>query len=415
MRRQYNPGVTWVTVSSPDADLTGSAAMPGRAMGAALGVAMGAANAIGYLVVLLLSRSLGAADFGGYSALSSYGVLLSIPAGAFQVIVARRVAVGRPGEVTSGGRAALALSAAACLITVLLAPLLTTAFHVSSVWSVLLLALMLPGMLLTGCLQGILLGRHRLHALSLLYVTTALTRLVAAFACVALRTDVTGVMAAMLVANLITLLTGAWLCRRELALLPPTGHGLAQEMLRSNSSLAAFIALTNVDVLLARHFLSPHESGGYALASTFARAVFWGTQFVALIVVPRMHRVDATRALLRASGLVVLIGAIGFAVVALDPTFWVTAAGGEQYAQYGPLALACVLLGIAWALAQVWLFSEMSRGRSALGILTWVVTVAQIAVISRWMHGSGGQIALVCGIGAAVIALAGLVDLLLRA
>ena len=383
-------------------------------MSAALGVAMGVANAVGYLVVLLLSRSLGASDFGGYSALSAYGVLLSIPAGAFQVIIARRIAMNRAGEVTSGLRATLLLSALATTITVVLAPVLAAAFHLSSLWAVVLLAAMLPGMLITGCLQGILLGSHRLPALASLYVVTAVTRLIAAFVAAAVHADVTGVMAAMLTANVLTVLVGGWLCRRELRTLPTTGHALVREMLRSNSSLAAFIALTNVDVLLARHFLSPHESGGYALASTFARAIFWGTQFIALIVVPRMHRVDATRALLRATGLVVLIGLTGFAIVAINPRFWVTAAGGPEYAEYGPLALACVLLGIAWALAQLWLFSEMSRGGAVLGALTWVVTAAQIAVIALWMHGSGAQIALVCGIGATVIAVGGLVELRLR-
>lgn len=383
-------------------------------MSAALGVAMGVANAVGYLVVLLLSRSLGASDFGGYSALSAYGVLLSIPAGAFQVIIARRIAMNRAGEVTSGLRATLLLSALATTITVVLAPVLAAAFHLSSLWAVVLLAAMLPGMLITGCLQGILLGSHRLPALASLYVVTAVTRLIAAFVAAAVHADVTGVMAAMLTANVLTVLVGGWLCRRELRALPTTGHALVREMLRSNSSLAAFIALTNVDVLLARHFLSPHESGGYALASTFARAIFWGTQFIALIVVPRMHRVDATRALLRATSLVVLIGLTGFAIVAINPRFWVTAAGGPEYAEYGPLALACVLLGIAWALAQLWLFSEMSRGGAVLGALTWVVTAAQIAVIALWMHGSGAQIALVCGIGAAVIAVGGLVELRLR-
>ncbi|MFC6713929.1 oligosaccharide flippase family protein [Branchiibius cervicis] len=383
-------------------------------MSAALGVAMGVANAVGYLVVLLLSRSLGASDFGGYSALSAYGVLLSIPAGAFQVIIARRIAMNRAGEVTSGLRATLLLSALATTITVVLAPVLAAAFHLSSLWAVVLLAAMLPGMLITGCLQGILLGSHRLPALASLYVVTAVTRLIAAFVAAAVHADVTGVMAAMLTANVLTVLVGGWLCRRELRTVPTTGHALVREMLRSNSSLAAFIALTNVDVLLARHFLSPHESGGYALASTFARAIFWGTQFIALIVVPRMHRVDATRALLRATGLVVLIGLTGFAIVAINPRFWVTAAGGPEYAEYGPLALACVLLGIAWALAQLWLFSEMSRGGAVLGALTWVVTAAQIAVIALWMHGSGAQIALVCGIGATVIAVGGLVELRLR-
>ncbi len=40
-------------------------------LGALLGVAMGLSNALGYLLVVLLSRTLGPEDFGGYTALTT--------------------------------------------------------------------------------------------------------------------------------------------------------------------------------------------------------------------------------------------------------------------------------------------------------------------------------------------------------
>ena len=58
--------------------------------------------------------------------------------------------------------------------------------------------------------------------------------------------------------------------------------------------VAGLIVLSNSDVLLARHFLSPDESGVYVLAALFAKAGLWGTQFVAMLFFPRMSSVGAT-------------------------------------------------------------------------------------------------------------------------
>nr|WP_279672362.1 oligosaccharide flippase family protein [Flexivirga meconopsidis] len=380
---------------------------------------MGMSNVLGYLVVMLLSRPLGPAEFGGYTALSTYGVLLSIPAGVFQVVVARRLSghdgrAGAASAATSGIGPALLVGAGCFVVTAAISPLLSRLFHLPSPVAPVLLGAMLVPMMVTGCFQGMLLGRHRLRALSALYLVTAITRVAAAIVCAASGFGVTQVFAAMLTAGVVSALFGAWLCRVDLRSLPRTGHDLAAEMIRSNSTLAAYIALTNVDVLFARHFLSPHDSGGYALASTFGRAVCWGTQFVALLVVPRMQRHGATRALLRASAVVFGIGVVGLGVVAISPTGWITIAGGADYREFGGLALLCVLLGIAWAVAQVWLFSEMSTNTGALGALTWAVIVAECVALALWWHDSPAQIAIVCLIGALVIALGGLLRVTLQ-
>lgn len=389
---------------------------PSTALGLLLGVAMGGANVLGYVMVLVLSRALGPADFGGYTALSTYGVMLAIPAGAFQIVVARRVSGGDADhpDGTTGLRLALTTGCLLLLFTAAVSPLLTHSFHLSSPLAAVLLGAMLVPMLTTGCFQGILLGRHRIRALSLLYVVTAVTRLVAAVVSAVCGWGVTPVFAAMLVAALVTTVVGAWMCRERIVRVPSTGPGLLLEMIRSNSTFAAYVVLTNIDVLLARHYLTPHDSGGYALASTFGRAICWGTQFIALMIVPRMHSKDAARTLLKASGLVLGIGLIGLGVVAVSPSLWITIAGGEQFDSYGTLALACVGLGIAWALAQVWLFSEMGSNQGVLGMLTWSVIVLEILVIVLLWHDSAAQIVAVCAGGAVLIAVAGLVRTILR-
>ncbi|XAS75144.1 oligosaccharide flippase family protein [Dermatophilaceae bacterium Sec6.4] len=378
-------------------------------LGALLGVAMGISNALGYLLVLLLSRTLGPADFGGYTALSTFGVLLAIPAGAFQVVIARRVAGGDRTELTTGLRLGTIVAVVLFAGTVLASGGLADLFNLDTPWSPILMGAMLLPMTVTGCFQGILLGAQRLRALSLLYVVTALSRLVAAVVATVAGFSVVQVFAAMLVAVLLTAVLGGYLCRSETRSMGASGSGLAGELWRSNSSLAALISLTSVDVLLARHYLSPHNSGGYALASTFGRAICWGTQFIALILVPRMRGQDASRTLLRASALVLGIGILGLVVVSIDPGFWVRIAGGGQYSEYGHVAQACVLLGIAWALAQVWLFSEMGAGEHLLGALTWAAVVIEILAVVLLWHGSAVQIVAVCTVCAMAVAIAGLV------
>ena len=79
--------------------------------------------------------------------------------------------------------------------------------------------------------------------------------------------------------------------------------------MRSNLTLAALITLSSIDVVLARHHLSRQESGDYALAALFGRLVFWGTQFVALSIVPAVGEGAGRRTLHRA-GLLVLEGLI---------------------------------------------------------------------------------------------------------
>ncbi|MCL3837378.1 lipopolysaccharide biosynthesis protein [Aeromicrobium duanguangcaii] len=372
--------------------------------GAALGVTMAVANVLSYVFVLILSRALGPADFGGFSALSAYGIVLSVPAGALQVIVARHVA-GTPPH-SRGLRTALVVGVALAAATILAAPLLADAFRLDTTWSAVWLGLTLVPMTLTGAFQGILLGRNRLAALSAVYVATAAGRLAAGAGGAALGLTVAQVFFLLLLVAIGVAVLGAALCRSDLTL--DDDRRLGTELVRATMSLGAFIALTNVDVTLARAYLDDHDSGGYALAATFGRAMGWGTQFVALLLVPRMQGAGAARAFRRSLGLILGLGLVGVAVIAAAPSFWIRLAGGAEYAEFGPLAIACVALGVLWALVQVSLFAEMGLDSPWLGRFTWIVLALQCAAIALWFHDTPYELVTVCAIGAAVIVAAAL-------
>ncbi len=382
-----------------------SDAGPAKKSGAALGITMAFANVLSYVFILVLSRAFGPADFGGFSALSSYGIVLSVPAGALQVIVARHIAGAPPNS--RGLRTSIVVGTTLAGATILAAPLLTSAFRLDSYWSAIWLGLTLVPMTVVGAFQGILLGRNRLAGLSALYIATAVGRVTAGLGGALAGLSVAQVFALLLLVSVGVAVLGAYLCRDDLTL--RDDRRLAAELVRASISLGAFIALTNVDATLARVFLDDHESGGYALAATFGRGIGWGTQFVALLLVPRMQGPDAAGAFRRANGLILALGLLAVAVVAVAPSFWISLVGGSEYAEFGPLTVACAGLGVLWALVQLALFAEMGLDSPWLGRLTWIVLAVQSALIALWFHDTPYELVAVCAAGAVVIVVSSLV------
>jgi O-antigen/teichoic acid export membrane protein len=374
-----------------------------------LGVAMALSNALSYLFVVILSRGLGPSEFGAFSAVNNAGLLLAIPAGALQVVVARHQK--RHDNITGIGLATVA-GAGLVLIGAVLSPVGAWAFHLDSPMPVVMVMAGLLPMTITGALQGILLGRSRFGALSLLYLMTGISRLVAADLATRFELSLTGVFSLMFVASVVTLLFGLYLCRHWVFTFPRRNElSLMAELVRSNRTLAGLIALSSVDVLLARHFLPAEQAGQYALASLFARLVFWGTQFVALSIVPALHPHGARKRVLDAGGVVLLLGGAATALAALFPVPLIKLTGGHAYADAQGLLVAFTALGTIWALAQVLLFADMAKDRGRLGILAWAMCAIEALVVVLWMHGNAFRIVGVAAAAALVVVIAGFTEI----
>ncbi|MHA7127502.1 lipopolysaccharide biosynthesis protein [Janibacter indicus] len=384
--------------------------------GLSLGMAMGLANVMSYVFVALVSATLGPADFGGFSALNTYGVLLAMPAGAFQVVVARRQTTTdrERGTQVTGVWPALAVGSALAAGTIACAPLIRDGLRLDTSWSIVWMALMLPPMTVTGALQGVLLGRESYGRLSVVYLVTAGTRVLAALAATGLDFSVAQVFAATFAASLVTLLVALLLAAPALDTggRAPRALALLGDLVRSNIALAGLMALSSLDVVLARSVLTDHDSGAYALAALFGKVVFWGTQFVALAVVPSVAdsaEGGRVRATLHRSALGVL--AIGLVVAlgcALVPGPLVAISGGSAFVDAEPLLVWFALIGTLWAVIQVWLFAGMSRGDHVMTAVVWAAAGVQSALVLLWFDHSPTEVLTAVGATAAVVALIGL-------
>lgn len=382
---------------------------------ALLGLGMGVASALGYLLVVIMSRALGPADFGGYSAFNSIGLVLTIPAGAFQVVYAARVA--RRGPQAMDLRIPVLLSVLVCLLTIALSPVLAHVTRVDTPLAPVVLALSLPPVIINGSLMGGLLGMRRFGTLALAYTCTGLLRVAAAIATATFGLGLVGALAMIGLAGLV--MTGVlWWFARQHARLPWAAHrgtisSVLRTLYRSNSAIGVLMALTTVDVVLARYVLPNVAAGEYALVSTLGRSPIWVTQFLALALVPTLATSGSRRSILRAGGLVLAVCLVGAGVAAVAPDFWIRLLGGSAYGDADRLLLPYLALGTLLALAQVLVLAEMARGRHLLAKVAWLAVGIEVTL---GLTVARGNAILVLGsalVAAALVVVVGVVELLL--
>jgi O-antigen/teichoic acid export membrane protein len=389
----------------------------GLAGGVTLGLTSGLATVLGYLFTVVLARSFGAAEYGALVALLGVGLIGTIPAAGFQYVVARRtVALDLPAGHNDGPSLRLSGLAGIGLLVVGAAVALPASswLHLDSAQPVLALAVSLVPLTLAGACQGALLGHRRFVALGAAYVATALGRLAVGVVTALAGWGITGAFwsltaAAMLTTGFNWLLTGPRSWRQ-------VGGGagdLTREVVEACSTVAGILVLTNTDVLLARHYLDPETSGAYGVASLFARAVLWGSQFVALAAYPALALMDGRRRLLlRTLAATAGLGLVGIAGTAVFGRQLVLLATGSSYGVSTEMLVAFALLGTAWSVTQVLLLAAVAIGDRRPSRMLWGLIAAEAAVVSLGPHSSPGEILTVCTI--AVLLFAGVIATLER-
>src|SRR6266487_3548551 len=247
--------------------------------------AMAVGNGLNYAFNLVMLRMLEPAAYGALGALLAVILIGTVPGLALQVVVARHTAL------RAGDRQA-----------------------VTELW---LAANLLP-LPIVSALQGMLLGAQRFGALAASMLLNAAARLAVGVGLVAAGYGVDGALAASVAGSVLAMLPPLALLRPALAgrlrrprprgwrtapigaeplggLLSPGTAALGREVGAAALAFLGLLLLTNVDLLLARHYLAAEASGLYAAGAVVAKIAFWAPQFVATIVFPRLATEAAAR------------------------------------------------------------------------------------------------------------------------
>lgn len=365
------------------------------------------ANIAAYLLHLPASRWLGPEGYGAFAALLSAQLLVAVPSLALQAVVAREHVRGVATEPLRAlaRRVALLVGLVAALAVVPVSLLLDTPVLATA-------AALAPGPVL--CLltaeQGLLQGAERFRALGLVLALAGAGKVVPAVAVLAIGGGVGPALAAGAIG-----VTVAWVVAARVQAAPtrpteiratrgatrratttsssassagggaPSSPGVAAVLAAGQVQLV-MMALTSVDLLLARALLSPEDAGRYALGAVAAKAAFWLPQAVGTVLYPRMADPVGHRGAVRYAVAVLLgigtVVVIGVAVAAPLAPLLV----GEDYRPVTGLLWAFAALGVTLSVLQAFLLASIASDRTVEAGIAWgglILTAVAVWAVPR--------------------------------
>lgn len=350
-------------------------------------------NGAAYLLSMVAARILVPAEFGALGALLGLLVIISTVGIAMQAFTARRVAVATSDRGAVEGetiRLASIVAAAIIIGGLLLAwpvgvlfqiPFFAVATGIASIGFV----------ILGSAAMGIAQGREEHLKLSWAFIANGVGRATGGIVGVVILQSVTGVGVGVMIGCAVgafvsyrLICPGAWA-----AAIP---KGVPAEFGHVVHALAVLFTLTNVDVLLARIFLTEDQSGEYAVGVLLAKIAFFLPNAIIIVLFPKMTGGRSNRTVYLATGLTACVGLVITGFSFLFGNLVIRILGGAQYTELGSEAWLFALEGSAFALVQVLLYARLATQDTRAVLAVWAALVVLVAVVALWRHDSVADI-----------------------
>ncbi len=358
---------------------------------------VGAATLIGngaaYLLSMIAARVLTPAEFGALGALLGLLVIISTVGIATQAMTARRVAVATDDRERVEGEAirlsvmvGLAIIVGGVIVSWPLGqlfsiPVVAVATGIASI------AFVVFGSAALGIAQG----REQHAQLSWAFVANGGGRALGGILGVVVLDSVTGVGIGILLGCALGAAIAYWIiCPRTWSV--DLSSGVTGEFAHVLHALFVLFTLTNVDVLLARVFLTEDQSGEYSVGVLLAKIAFFLPNAIVIVLFPKMTSANSRRAVYVATALTAVVGLFITSFSFLFGDFVIRVLGGTQYPNLGSEAWLFALEGSAFALVQVLLYARLATQDRSAVLTVWVALVVLVMVVSLWRHESVAQI-----------------------
>lgn len=345
-----------------------------------------AVNATNFAFHFIISRELGPASYGALGALLGIILVLTVPAGALQVVITREVASRRAVDsgqivpVVAGPLLAEAVlwGTAAALLLAVASPLLRSFLHLPSLSTALLLSAYAVPVAIGLVPRAVLLGEMRFKLVALATVVGGVARLALGVILVDAGAGVNGAVAASVLAAVV-----------EAAVLLPGMRSMLQEAedvepLRTrwsdtSSALVAMVGFwlfTGIGTVLARHYLPRAESGFYAAAWTAATAAMFLPGAVSFIAFPRFVAAGASHSKARAALVrsLAVVGVLAFgaaAVAVVASSFVIRLLFGPQFAASTAVVGVLAVAGAFLALTGLLMHFHLARQNRGAASMSW--------------------------------------------
>ncbi|MEH6793054.1 MAG: polysaccharide biosynthesis protein [Rhodococcus sp. (in: high G+C Gram-positive bacteria)] len=380
--------------ASSEADPTAGASVAGMGM-----VTAGSmfANVAAYLLQVLASRMLGVEGYGEFASLLAAQLVLAVPALALQSVVAREVVRGRSSRElrTVGYRCAAVVG----VLALALAPALSAAMDISMAATV-SAVVAAPVLVLLAAEQGLLQGRGRFGALSVVLAAAGVGKVAPAVLVLLLGGGPGSVLLATAAGIGVVALGARWTAGVPVDSVSETKVTVLAVLQASQVQLV-LIAMSALDLVLARTLLSSNEAGLYAVGAVASKAAFWLPQAVGVVLYPRManplHSASAVRsalAVVAGLGTVLVIG--GAVASPLLPLVV-----GDTYSGVQNYVWLFVLQGACLAVLQSALLWAIAGERTHLAFVAWFALAAEVLLL-LFVASTLAQFVVVAAVTAAV-------------
>ncbi|MDJ0395564.1 polysaccharide biosynthesis protein [Rhodococcus sp. G-MC3] len=342
------------------------------------------ANALSYLLQLPASRMLGVEGYGEFASLLAAQLVLAVSALALQSVVAREVVHGRSRESLRalGYRCA----AVVAMLAVLLAPVVAFALDttVLAATSALVVA---PLLVLLAAEQGLLQGSGQFGRLSVVLASAGIGKVVPAVLALLLGAGPGVTLAASALGTGIVAVAARLLDRRVTDSASDGSAGSVGvrfgvgTVLRASQVQLALIALSSVDLMLARVQLSSEAAGLYALGAVATKAAFWLPQAVGVVLYPRMANPAHSAKALRSA--MAVVGGIGVVLVlgSVLAASLIPVVIGDDYSAVQSYIWIFALQGACLALLQSVLLWAIAGERTRLALLAWFGLAVEVVLL----------------------------------
>jgi O-antigen/teichoic acid export membrane protein len=347
-------------------------------------LAMLVLNVTTYGFTIASAHILGPTDYGALAAWMNLLLVVNVGALGLQATAARRLSSGEhdlddvePHLV----RLTLVSSIALGVVLLALTPVINVTLQLDDLLMAALLGVTAVPLTLVGGLTGILQGERRWGALSAVQICIGAPRLVVGVALMAWRPEPRWGAIAVAMTMIVPVVVGLHALRHR-HLRPGVEReglrSLVMEMVHNSQALLAFFAVSNVDLIVARHTLDSHDAGLYAAGLIMAKAVLFLPQFVSIVAFPSMASGDSPRTFVMAVGAVIALGAVATLGTALLPGLALIFVGGSEYEGVQSRLWIFAVLGTVLAVLMMVVYALLARGRQRSVYLTWVALAAII-------------------------------------
>lgn len=359
---------------------------------------VGAATLIGngsaYLLSMVSARILNQADFGALGALLGLLVIIATLGISTQALTARRVstAVGVQRSEVEGQAIRLSVFVGAAII----AGALITAWPISVVFSIPVIAVVtgissLAFVVIGSAAMGIAQGREEHLRLSFAFIANGMGRAIGGIIGVVVLQSVTGVGIGILVGCAVgALISYQLICPKTFS--SKLRDGIGVEFGHVAHALIVLFTLTNIDVLLARIFLTEDLSGEYSVGVLLAKIAFFLPNAIIIVLFPKMSSGNSSRTVYLATGLTAILGLIITTVSVIAGDLVIAVLGGSQYKDLGSEAWLFALEGSAFALVQVLLYARLAAQDRRAVLAVWGALVILVTVVAVWRHDTVAEI-----------------------